>query len=246
MDGGRVSRRLALRLGWAAMVIAGAWGLTGCGGGEEGLEAPIIRFVNATVDFAPADFRVDGIVGPAGVPAGGGVTVYGTVREGTRSIGVGPAGQAAALTQNFTFAKGSSATVLALAGASGNEELHVLDEREPRAGSGRFKLRVLNATNVSGFDVYVQTNPPSLGGGHPPIRVSGYKTLTPFNDLPSGTWRIYVTRPGDTDVLFRSREVSFGSSTVGTVAIVPVPGSTNFNLVALPEGSDAQRLSHQP
>lgn len=242
MDGGRVSRRLALRFGWAAAVIAGAWGLTGCGGGEEGIDDPQLRFVNATVDFLSADFWVDGVRGPTNVQSGGGFTGYGFVRDGSRPIGVGPAGQGATLTVNRSFADGTFTTVLALMGVGGNEELRFLDENNSLAPSSSVRLRVLNATSASGYDVYVQSIVPS--GSDTRIAAQGYNTLSDFTNFPSGMRRVYITNRNSTTVIFRSREFNFPSRTVGTLAIVPQ--GAGIAVVALQEQGSAAQLTHQP
>lgn len=240
MNAGRISRRQALRLGTAALVVGAGSGLAGCGGGQEGQDAPQLRFVNATVDYSPADFWVDGLRGPTNVSSGGGFTGYGFVREGSRPVGVGPSGGAATVTVQRSFATGSFTTALALMGSGGNEELRFLDENHSAAPAGSVRLRVLNATSTNGYDVYVQSGAPS--SSDTPLVAQGYNSLSDFTDLPSGWRRVYITERNRPSVIFRSQEFNFPGRTVGSLVIVPVGAS--LAVVALQEQGVAARLTH--
>ena len=237
---GKFSRRGVLRAGLLAVTATGTLGLAGCGGGEDGMDDPQLRFVNATVDFSPADFWVDNRRGPT-VQAGGGFTNYGLVRDGMRPIGVGPSGQNAQVTISRNFAKESFTTAVALMGASGNEEFRFLDEDNALPPGGSVKLRVLNATSATGYDIYVQSVVPATGNTH--IVAAGYNNLTEFTNFASGTRRVYITNRNSLAVIFRSAEFTFPSRTVGTLVIVP--NGSGIAVVALQEQGNGARLTHQ-
>jgi len=241
VNDGKFSRRQTLRVGLMAAAAAATLGLAACGGGEEGEDDPQVRFVNATVDFSPADFWVDGRRGPTNVQAGGGFTGYGFVRDGTRPIGVGPAGQNAELTVNRSFAEESFTTAIALMGTGGNEEFRFLDENNDLPPTSNVRLRVLNATTASGYDVYVQSIVPAAGNAFIPAQ--GYNSLSAFSNFPSGSRRVYITNQGSTTVIFRSSEFNFPSRTVGTLVIVP--NGAGIAVVALQEQGNGARLTHQ-
>ncbi len=237
----KLSRRHALKLGLLA--AAGTAGLAGCGGGDEVEDAPQLRFVNATVDFPSATFWLNGsnFPGTRNIPNGGGFTSFDFVSTGTRQIGVGPVNQPAALSVSRNFAERSSTTAIAMIGTGGNEEFRFLEENGSAPNTGQVRLRVLNATTSTGYDVYVQSTAPTSGST--PMVVGGYGELTSFTDRASGGLRIYVTGRNSLVVVFQSIPVTFTSRSVGTLAIVPF--GSGFNVVALEERGNALRLTNQ-
>ena len=244
MNEGKFSRRGVLRAGLLAVAVASSLGLAGCGGGEDSVPDPRLRFVNATINFDPAAFWVDGVLGVSNVAAGGTVVDYRWLFAGTRALAFGPSGGSAAVTTNHNFALDTYTTALALNGATGAGQFHILTENNPAAPSGQAKIRVLNATNAAGYNVYIQTNPPT--GSDTPISVAGYNTLTEFVTFTSGSRRIYITSTNNTTPIFRSRDIPFNGTSVGTLAIVPNGNGGAINVVALPEQAPGERLANQP
>jgi ABC-type glycerol-3-phosphate transport system substrate-binding protein len=243
VNDGKFSRRQALRVGLMAAAAAATLGLAACGGGEEGEDDPQVRFVNATVDFANATFWVNGssFPGTRNIPNGGGFTSYDFVSAGSRQIGVGPVNQSASLTVARNFAKETSTTAIAMMGTGSDEEFLFLEENGTAPSTGQVRLRVLNATTNTGYDVYVQSTAPASGNS--PMVVGGYGNLTNFTDRASGSLRVYVTNRNNLTVIFQSNPVTFTSRSVGTLAIVPF--GSGFNVVALEERGNAVRLTNQ-
>jgi len=135
-------RRRALLVSIAGVCGTGSGlALTGCGGASS--DSAALRFVNGTVDYASADFWVDGSRVFSGLANGGGATGYSSEDSGALQVSLHPAGSSTAkLTASHDFAADSNTTVLAYGSLATSLTFRYFDESNAAAASGDFKVRV--------------------------------------------------------------------------------------------------------
>lgn len=212
--------------------------LVACGGGSEDQAA--IRFVNATVDYATADFWVGDETAIAGLANGGASSGYGSEDSGTLQVSLHAAGSSSAVySASRDFATDSSTSVIAYGSLATSLTFRFLDESNAAAASGTFNVRALHvAPSLGGLDIYI-TNTSSLSGLSPTLSVSAYGELSSFVNLGSGTYRVRITKTGDqSSVLFDyTAGLTIGGATVLTLAIAPRSSGSLPNIAALPEKS---------
>jgi hypothetical protein len=231
--------------------IAGIWGvgsglaLTGCGGDRD---TATLRFVNGSVDFATADFKIGSELASSDLANGGAASGYGSHDSGTLQISLYAGGSSTAkLTGSHDFPADSRTTVLAYGSLATSLTFKYFDESNSAASGGTFKVRVFQGSPLlNALDVYI-TNTSSLGGLSPTLSVDAYGELSSFASLGSGTYRVRITSSGDqSNVLFDyTAGVTVGSTAVLTLAIVPRSSGSLPNIAVLPEGSNALVMANE-
>lgn len=220
--------------GLAAM--GSALPLAACGGGTEDQAA--LRFVNATVDYATADFWVGSETAISGLANGGTASGYGSEDSGTLQVALHAAGSSSAVfSASRDFAADSYTSVIAYGSLATSLTFRFLDESNAAAASGSFYVRAFHAApSLGALDVYI-TNTSSLGGLSPTLSVSTSGELSSFVTLTAGTYRIRITKTGDqSSVLYDyTAGLTVSGTTVLTLAIVPRSSGSLPNIAALPE-----------
>jgi len=219
--------------------------LTGCGGGSG--SSANLRFVNATVDYASADFWAGGTKLSAALPNGGAISGWNSVDAADNQIELHASGSSTAkLTETHTFVKDTYTTALAYGTLATSLKFRYLDESDAAASSGTAQVRLFHAASALGaLDVYI-TNTSSLSGLSPTLQIAAYEDLSSFVTLTSDNYRVRITSSGNqSNVLFDyTNQIALNSTAVITLVVVPRTSGSLPNLTALVEQGDAALLSN--
>lgn len=241
----RALRRRDLMI--SALGLAGGGsllGLTGCGGGSDASEA-YIRVINATVDYATADFWLAGSKAVAGQSNGGSISGWKTVDAGSTQIELHATGSTLSkLSETRALSKDTYTSALAYGSLASSLKFKYFEESNAAPASGKTTLRLFQGSpTLTALDLYV-TNATYLTDLTPTLTVLGYGDLSTFVTLASGTYRLRVTASGDkSNVLFDyTVGANLFSQSVITLVVVPRASGSLPNLSALPEKSTADVL----
>lgn len=213
------ARRVALR----SLAVGLAVVLAACGGGADRTKAQV-RLVNATLDYASLEMRVDGSLRQGA--AYGASAAYVEVDPGKAETTITQPGSAAALL-SFTpaVAERRHFTVLAFGRLGALRQL-TLDDNLGAPAENRTLLRVINAAPDAGnLDVFVTGNDDPIAGAVPAQAGAAFGNLGEVRTLTSGTWRLRVTAANDPeDLRLDLRGLVLGSRQVLTLVITPGSG----------------------
>lgn len=129
-------------------------------------------------------------------------------------------------------------------GNSGSFGLVVYEEDESEPDSGDFRLRGFNASDTETIDVYVTATDAVLSAVAPAISAAAQTTLTAFDDIASGSWRLRLTTGGNRTEVRLDTTVTLGSKDVGTIVIYPSTSGLLVNAALLVEGEDTVALAN--
>jgi hypothetical protein len=218
--------------------------LTGCGGGTASAS---IRCINATVDYATADFWVQGSKAFSALTNGGSVTAWGSVDAGDTQIELHAAGSSTSkLTETRSLAEDTYTSTLAYGSLATSLKFQHFAETNAAPASGSVQLRLFQASpSLDGLDLYI-TNTSSLTGLSPTLSVSTYAELSAFITMTSGNYRLRLTAGGDqTNVLFDyTSGANLYSTSILTLIVAPRASGSLPNLTALPERASGVLLSN--
>lgn len=235
-------------------VLAGALGLlgagslatlTGCGGAAA--DEAQVRFVNATVDYAQADFYAGSDRLAVNLANAGAISAWYGLEAGDTQIALHAANSSTArLTETRTLDEDTFTSVLAYGSLANGLKFRYFAEATTSAASGQVKLRLCHASESLGaVDLYV-SNATSLSGLSPTATVSAYGDLSAFATVTSGAYRIRLTAQGDiTNVLFDyTAQINLSSTSVHTLVVVPRASGSYPNVSALQEQGDYALLAN--
>jgi hypothetical protein len=238
----RTTKSTWARLGWALGLAASlTLTLAGCGGGSSNSSSDAsVRLVNASAGYGLLDLYVDGTQTLSSVGFGQ-ASSYTSISSGSaHTVMFTRSGSSTAvISPSLSFSSGSSYTVLAY-GWEGHLATFELSDDQGAPDSGKASLRVVNAAPDAGaLDVYVTAATDSLTDVSPVSADVAGGTLTGFNAITQGTYRIRVTAAGDkTDVRLDVSNISLSDQEVATLVLTPTSGGVLVNaLVAVQKGA---------
>ena len=199
------------KLFWAvaSSVFCALFFATGCGS-----SAAHIRVLNATPIQSSIDMLIDGKNVASSIPYGA-ASGYSTVSSGSRHLQVEPTGSTPFVDQTITVSSGSSNTILAMASGA---TVHTDDNSAPASGDA--KIRVINASsNLGPTDVYITTAGTGLSAS-PTSSSLAVSSASTYDAVAAGTYQVYFTSPGTTNIVLNTTALSFSSGQVRTVVVL--------------------------
>lgn len=187
---------------------------TGCGS-----SSAHVRVLNAIPIQSNIDMLIDSKDVAAAIPYGS-VSGYIPVSSGSRHLQIEATGSSTPFVdQNISVSSGSYDTILDTGnGATVFTDIHLAPS------SGNVSLRVINASTTLGpADVYVVTSGSGLGSTATFSNV-GVPTATGYTSVAGGSYIVYFTTPGTTNVLLSTGTLTLSSGQVRTV--VAMDGQT--------------------
>jgi len=204
------------RLFWAVptSVFCAVLFATGCGS-----SSAHVRVLNAIPIQSNIDMLIDTKDVAAAIPYGS-VSEYITVTPGSRHLQIEATGSSTPFVdQNISVSSGSYDTIL---DTSNGATVFTDDHSAP--SSANVSIRVINASTTLGpADVYVVTSGSGLGSTATFSNV-GVPTATGYTTLAAGSYIVYFTTPGTTNVLLSTGTLTLSSGQVRTV--VAIDGQT--------------------
>lgn len=238
-------RRRELML--SALGLAGGASLLTLGGCGGGTATAAIRCINATVDYATADFWVHGDKAFSALANGGNISAWAEVDAGDAQIELHPVGSSTSkLTETRSLPEDSCTSTVAYGSLANGLKFQHFNETNAVPASGYTKLRLFQAVpSLTGLDLYV-TNTSSLSGLSPTLSVSSYAELSAFITMASGTYRLRLTSSGDqSNVLFDyTSGANLYTTSIITLVVAPRNSGSLPNLTALPEQATGALLSN--
>jgi hypothetical protein len=209
----RIARTIALSL------IATTF-LGGCGGDDDQVN---LRFINAVSDVAGVDLLVDGDVwfeDQEYLQDSG----YFTFDTDEHLFQVVPSNSLTPFSNLITaLSDDEDYTYIAMGSALDATALMLVDNNE-KAGSGAFKLRVIDAwQSLQSISVYVVASGGNLQSSAPAAKSLRYRSVTSYLTGKSGGYDIVVTYTNSGDVLAVLRNQTFDSENVYTMIIAQSP-----------------------
>ena len=182
---------------------------TGCGS-----SAAHVRVLNAIPIQSSIDMLIDGKNIASSIPYGA-ASGYSTVSTGSRHLQIEPSGSTPFVDQTINVASGSSNTILGMASAA-----TVLTDDNSAPASGDVKIRVINAcSNLGPTDVYITTSSTGLSAS-PTFSSLGVSAASGYDAVAAGSYQVYFTTPGTTNIILSTTALSFSSGQVRTVVVL--------------------------
>ncbi len=198
------------KLFWAVpiSVFCAIFFATGCGS-----STAHVRILNAIPIQSNIDMLIDGKDLASAIPYGS-ASAYLSVGSGSRHLQIeATGGSNPFVDQSVNFSSGSYNTVL----DSGNGATTFTDNHSTPSSSNA-SIRVINASSGLGaIDVYVVATGNGLGST-PTFSNVGIPTATGYTTLAAGSYIVYFTTPGTTNVLLATGTLTLSSGQVRTVA----------------------------
>jgi hypothetical protein len=181
---------------------------TGCGS-----STAHVRILNAIPIQSNIDMLIDTKDVASAIPYGS-ASAYISESSGSRHLQIEPTGVSTPFVdQNISLSSGSYNTVLDTANGA-----TVFTDSHSTPSSGNVSIRVINASSTLGpTDVYVVTSGNGLGTT-PTFSNVGVPTASGYTTVAAGSYIIYFTQPGTTNVLLSTGTLTLSSGQVRTVA----------------------------
>jgi len=145
----------------------------------------------------------------------GAASGYSTVSSGSRHLQIQPSGSTPFVDQTITLSSGSSNTILTTASGA-----TTLTDDNSAPASGDVKIRVINASsNLGSSDVYIATSNTGLSAS-PSFSGVGVSTATGYDAVAAGSYQVYFTEPGTTNIILSTSALSFSSGQIRTVVVL--------------------------
>lgn len=183
---------------------------TGCGS-----SSAHVRVLNAIPIQSNIDMLIDSKDVAAAIPYGS-VSGYITVSSGSRHLQIEATGSSTPFVdQNISLSSGSYDTILDTSNGP-----TVFTDNHSATSSGNVSLRVINASTTLGpADVYVVTSGNGLGSTATFSNV-GVPNATGYTSVAGGSYIVYFTTPGTTNVLLSTGTLTLSSGQVRTVLAI--------------------------
>jgi len=193
----------------ASSVSCALFVATGCGS-----SAAHIRVLNAIPIQSSIDMLIDSKTIANSIPYGA-ASGYSIVSSGSRHLQIEPSGSTPFVDQTINVPSGSSNTILATASAA-----TVLADNNSAPASGDVKIRVINASsNLGTADVYITTAGTGLSAS-PTFSSVGVSAASTYDAVAAGSYQVYFTAPGTSNILLSTSALSFSSGQVRTVVVL--------------------------
>lgn len=198
--------------------LVAALSFAGCGNGGND-DQTNLRFINAVANVDSVDLFIDGDMwfenqGYLVASDYFNFDTYQHLFQVTPSNSLSPLDNLVA-----ALADDKDYTYIAVGTASDGDALMLVDNNE-RAGTGSFKLRVINAIELAGsLNVYVVTNVQDIATVAPAAEGLGYKSVSQYLSGRSGVYDIVVTSNSTGQILGTLPGQTFNETDVYTLVL---------------------------
>ena len=199
------------KLFWAVAtsVFCALFFVTGCGS-----SSAHVRVLNAIPIQSSIDMMIDGKDAASSIPYGA-ASGYLTVSSGSRHLQIEPSGSTPFVDQNINVSSASYNTILDMASGA-----TVLSDDNSAPASGNVKIRVVNGSpNLGSADIYIVTSSTGLGAS-PTFSSVGVSGASGYDSLAAGSYQVFFTTPGTSNVILSTSALSFSSGQVRTVVVL--------------------------
>lgn len=200
------------KLFWAVptSIFCALFFATGCGS-----SSAHVRVLNAIPIQSNIDMLIDSKDVASAIPYAS-ASGYITVSSGSRHLQIEATGSSSPFVdQNISLSSGSYDTVLDTSNGA-----TVFTDNHSTPASGDFGIRVINAsTGLGPADVYVVLSGNAMGST-PTFSNVGVPTASGYTSLAAGSYIVYFTTPGTTNVLLSTGTLTLASGQVRTVAAI--------------------------
>ncbi len=204
------------KLFWAVLISVSCalFFATGCGSSSAHL-----RILNAIPIQSDIDMLIDTKDLAAGIPYSS-ASGYFTVSSGSRHLQIEATGSSTPFVdQNISVSSGSYDTILDTSNGA-----TVFTDNHSAPSSGNVSVRVINASTILGpVDVYVVTSGNAMNST-PTFSNVGIPTASGYTTVAAGSYIVYFTTPGTTNVVLSTGTLTLTSGQVRTV--VAMDGQT--------------------
>ncbi len=209
-----------LKIHFVLAMVSVACFLSGCGGASSPQATASFRFVQQNPTAGTVDVSMDSMLVKGSVPYTTD-TGYLTVKTGTHQLLVQPPGGSPRPWINGMVTLDSGTRNTFILGGWGPIEttgLPMTDDTTPPA-SGGIKLRIAIVTvNTTGFDIFI-LQAPNTPSGAPTISNTSIPFASTYFALPAGTYDVFVTSFGTTNVLFHTGPLTFSAGQNRTLVL---------------------------
>jgi hypothetical protein len=215
-----------MRAGCVAMTVLAGLIVPGCGSDS----SAYVKVIHASPGAPNVDVKVGGSFAAQNLAFGSASSAYAKVGAGTkRTTAVYATGQDSKplLSANQDLLKNQYYTVIAL-NTPAKLQAQILNDDDTAPNSGNIKIRVVHGSPSAGtVDVYVTAPGVNIDDPKNPVKpvLTGFTfgTVTPYLQVPAGTYEFRVTPTGNPSV------VAIDTGSAG----VTVPAGAIFTAVAL-------------
>jgi hypothetical protein len=210
-----------------------------------------LRVLNVSTGYSPLDVYTTGSsstdteVQQFASVARGVATVYKSLESDTYALKFRRSGAAGdLLSVSATLPENKSITYVAH-GPSSRFAVTQIDDDIAEADSGYTRIQVLNTTAVDSFDLYLTNTSDSLNDVSPTISGIVAATLTNWNIVRKGTYRLRLASSGSkTDVRLDAPAVTLEDKGVLTIILTETAGGVLASAVLLPQQAQPVTLDN--
>ena len=194
---------------WAvgSSVFCALFFATGCGSGTAH-----VRLLNAIPIQSSIDMLIDSNDVASSIPYGA-ASGYVSVSSGSRHLQIEATGSTTPyVDQNISLSSGKYDTVM----DTGTGAV-VLTDNNTAPSSGNVSIRVINASsNIGAADVYIVTSGSGIGTS-PTFSSLAVNAASGYSTLAAGSYQVYFTTPGTTNVVLSTGALSLSGGQIRTV-----------------------------
>ncbi len=206
--------------------------LSGCGGSES--DNASFRIVNATLDYGAIDIYFDDTIKHTKVEPGT-TSAYLDYSAKSATLKVTRHGSTSAIFEATVAPSGDTDYTYVVYGGEGSLRTSLYSENDPEAGSGKSKVRILNASNdVGTLDFYASSS--AIQVADLLVRNASIAPAAPtaWTELDKGSYRVWLTAPGDKgDIRLEIPAVALDERKLTTIVVMPSTGGALVNAQVL-------------
>jgi hypothetical protein len=205
--------------------------LVGCG--SDGSENAQVRILNASIDYGAIDIYFDDQLKQSNVAAGV-MSGYLDFSAASKTLKVTRAGNASAILETTANPGKGTKHVYIVYGGDGTLRVNQYSENETEAGSGKTKVRILNASPDAGaVDFFASTSATNLNDLVARNQGIGYGSVTSWLEIDRGTYRAWLTAASDkTDLRLPVPSITLEDKKLLTIVLLPTEGGSLLNAIS--------------
>lgn len=222
------------RSGWIAALVAVCVLGGGCGSSSSDTTQQI-RVVMASPDASPVDILIDGTEVATSIGYTNS-TSYLPVKSGNRTVEGKAVSNSASIFQQTVAVAASANETLIVTGPASKTSTVVLSDGNATSttvATGNGSVRLVNASTQMGpADVYIINAGTGLNGAKPVATNVDLAQSTPYQLTAIGTYEIFLTAPGTTNVFLDTGPLALSQGQYQTVVALDEAGG-GFNYLVL-------------
>lgn len=224
-------------IGWGLFltILIAVNATLGCGGSQTNFGSASLRVVVLNPTASPVNVSVDGALVSSDLPYLGNTGYVPIKAGGTGQLAIQTANPVAVDPVNspLDVAADSHSTFLLDGWAHFDQSSCLMTDDKSPAPNSAAKLRIMDATLAAIHDIYLMPAAPAPSGT-PLVALSPFNNATSYQTLAPGSYEVFFTKTGTTQLLFDSGPIVLSAGQNRTLVVFSdcQPNSCDFNVLS--------------